>query len=215
MGGGISSEVKEGDVLVDWRPWRSWFKCLWAVAMVWVRYFVTSLEVSPGHMMSWFRFIACRNVLIGGEKQAAWRYRIKSLVAVSFLIITLRAGDKMGEWATGEIAWGMGISHNPSPEVLRWPFRTTLSFLMANKLFLFKMTVQLSSQSCPKETRLLCKLSKISVRVAAGVNSVVSGRCLKQLMLKMIYLAKWQTFQVVQGEQCQERKHHAVQNNDC
>ena len=72
---------------------------------------------------------------------------MRSRAAVSFLIITLRAGDLRGEGSLMGRCCGMGISHEPSPDELRCHLKTTLSFLIASRFLFFKTTVQLPSHN--------------------------------------------------------------------
>ena len=79
--------------------------------------------------------------------------------------------------------WGIGISHNLSPVVLRVPVRifvppcivTDASFTAISS-FAVKIMVHLSSQSCPKEIRLWLRCGKISTRFAFVDKLFPSGR---------------------------------------
>ena len=114
------------------------------------KYFLMRGTDRPGHVVRKLFCTAARNVLIGGEKYAAWRYLTKSLEAWFFRKITFMDGAEilLGHGReTFALVCGNGISHRPSPEVLLDPSKINLLSLIACNLCLFKMTVQQSSHN--------------------------------------------------------------------
>ena len=111
---------------VDCNPCSSCLICPFAVCTLVGKCLFTRSAVNPGQVVRKFFLMALMNVVLAGEKHAAWRYTIRSCFDLSFLMMTLMDFGDDGIELSLDLCCGKGISQSLSPLVLLIPSNTTV-----------------------------------------------------------------------------------------
>ena len=82
---------------VDCSFLRSWFRCPFVVAILFVRCLVINFGVNPGQVMKWLIFTAFKKVEMTGEKHAACKKSTRSLCIYFLRMMTFTYSLKVDD----------------------------------------------------------------------------------------------------------------------
>ena len=120
------------NVLVDWSPFLSWFKCPFAVGILSGDVFRIRSAVDPGQKTKQFLLVAFINVFNVGEKYAASKYFAKYCAVLSLQRMPF-------------MEWGEGV------------FFVAADYVGAfNYVLLFCMVIGISHKTLPERLILTC-----------------------------------------------------------